>query len=66
MHEGEHFVTVLGEFRGGCTVSLKYFGGFTVFRIPLRNPPHKKLRFENPKMTGNYKKIGRPKKKFTS
>ena len=32
-------MTVLAEFLGDFTVSLKYFGGFTVFGSPLR-PPH--------------------------
>ena len=31
-------MTVLAEFRGGFTVSLKYFGGFTVFGTPY--DPH--------------------------
>ena len=35
MHKVAKAVTVLAEFRGGFTVSLKYFGGFTVFGTPL-------------------------------
>ena len=32
-------MTVLAEFRSGFTVSLKHFGGFTVFGTLLRPPP---------------------------